>query len=175
MKLKAEQQRLYDMLPKDVRCFVRVCDGDEALWVSDLPRRYAGDLAPVENAWQEKGFSCSLDTAAMLWYVDLTPQRWNEVLMEYPAQLPPFPSQDRYHAAYALCRLWLAHPAIQLGGSLGMVRRVIKLVEKQENAVLRAVSALHEEAACQLRRKEPCAHAAGCILARWLMERSETE
>ena len=175
MKLKAEQKRLYDALPAEARCFVRVCATDDALWVCDLPRRYSNSLEEVEAALLKMGFSCRLDAKSKLWHIDLAPHRWMKALDEYPSELPPFPVEERYHAAYALCRLWMLHPAPWMDEHLPTIRRVIKLAEQEEKMLLRSVCFLHEQAACDLRKNKPPAHAAGRILARWLMERREEE
>lgn len=171
MNLKTEQQALYEKMPRDARCFVRVCDSDDALWVSDLPRRYSGLLAEVEGVLAESGFACRLDEKSGLWYLDFTPEYWQEIIGGFPRRLPSFPKEERYHPAYALCRLWLSHPTPWSGGQLPVIRRVFKLTNQTEEALLRAVPSLHEQAACDLRKGLPCAHAAGRMLARWLMER----
>lgn len=174
MKLKAEQQALYEALSAmQARCFVHICDGDDALWVSDLPRRYQSPLQDVESTLAQKGFTCRLDEKSRLWHIDFSMKRWHETLFEYPSELPPFPVQERYHAAYALCRLWMLHPAPWTEGQLPVIRHVIKLTEQGEAKLLKEIPALHEQAACDLRQGTPMVYAAGCILSGWLMERRE--
>jgi len=171
MNLKAEQQQLYALLSKENRCFVRICESDDALWISDLPRKMH-DLAGLESLLFQNGFVCRLDQEARLWHVDWSESRWNKMLSGFPKTLPAFPESERYHAAYALCRLWLAHPAQLMSHTMPTVRRVLKLMEQPEEKLLKSIASLHEEAALQLRTGRPTAHAAGWILAKWLNERS---
>lgn len=169
MDLKAEQRRLYDLLPSQARCFVRICDDDSALWVSDLPRRYAA----CENlivALADAGFAVTYDEVAGLWYIDWTQEQWQKTLGDLPCKLPPFPEMEAYHEAYALCRLWLLHPAPLSDRVLPTVRRVVKWTAQPPQKLLSAVRALHEQAAAQLRIGHPVAYDAGRILAAWLDE-----
>ena len=170
MKLKSEQKRLYESLPQDARCFVRVCDTDDALWISDLPRRMA-NVQQWENMLCNQGFACRLDTQTRLWYVDWTEERWEQMLVSYPDTLPEFPAEEKYHAAYALCRLWLLHPSARTPENLPMVRRMLKLTAEPEGKLLAAIAPLHAQAARCLRDGIPMAYDAGRILAGWLNER----
>ena len=170
MSLKLEQKRLYESLPKDTRCFVRVCDTDDALWVSDLPRRIPNAEALAQKL-NGQGFICRLDEKKQLWHVDWTEERWQQMLMDYPTGIPDFPVEERYHPAYALCRLWLLHPAERTAGNLPMIRRMLKLTAEPEARLLVCVPALHAQAARSLREGIPSAYDAGRILAGWLNER----
>ena len=172
MNLKAEQARLYELIAKENRCFVRVCDSNDALWVSDLPRK-TDDLAGAENLLLQNGFMCHLDVQTQLLYVDWTQNRWKEMLSSFSSALPALPQSDRYHAAYALCRLWLSHPSDLSPDTLPAMRRMLKLTQQPQEKLLKSISSLHEEAAVQLRTGKPTAYAAGCILAKWLNERSQ--
>lgn len=172
MNLKAEQARLYELLSKENRCFVRVCDSNDALWVSDLPRK-TDDLSGLESLLEQNGFTCRIDHDARLLYADWTQNRWKAMLSSFPPTLPAFMQNDRYHAAYALCRLWLSHPSDLSSDTLPAVRRMLKLTQQPEEKMLKSISSLHEEAAVQLRTGKPTAYAAGCILAKWLNERSQ--
>jgi len=172
MNLKAEQQRLYELLSKEKRCFVRICDTDDAMWVSDLPRK-TDDLSDAQSALWQNGFVCRFDKDTRLLYADWSENRWAEMLSNFPHTPPRFPQSDRYHAAYALCRLWLSHPSAFTPDTLPAVRRLIKLMQQPEEKILKSLLPLHEEAAVQLRMGLPAAHAAGWILAKWLNERSQ--
>lgn len=169
MNLKAEQHRLYGLLPADARCFVRVCDDDSALWVSDLPRRTT-DCEGLADMLRAAGFKARLDEASRLWYVDWTEERWQEMLNGLPTECPLLPAQNCYHEAYALCRLWLLHPAGRTTENLPMIRRVLKLTADTQQKLLRSVRALHGEAAANLRTGKAPAYDAGRILAAWLNE-----
>lgn len=169
MNLKAEQRRLYALLPSDAHCFVRVCGHDSALWVSDLPRKGV-ECAALPAALYQAGFEIRPDEAARLWYVDWTMERWQQLLKALPAECPALPAGEEYHEIYALCRLWLLHPAAFAPQQLPVLRRVVKLMAQPPAVLLRSVRALHEEAAVQLRQGKPVAHCAGALLAAWLAE-----
>ena len=110
MNLKAEQRRLYALMPNDVHCFVRVCDDDGALWVSDLPRRQS-DCSEMAAKLHAEGFRMRLDEDARLGYLDWTMEDWQEKISQFPQKTPDIPAQAEYHEAFALCRLWLMHPS----------------------------------------------------------------
>ena len=172
MILKTEQQRLYALMPAQARCFVRVCDGNDALWVSDLPRRIP-DCTRVEEQLLAEGFAVRLDEASRLWYVDWTMERWQKWADDLPCGIPALPQKEAYHEIYALCRLYLLHPAGWEDEHLPTLRKVLKLTESQPGQMLRGVRALHEEAAARLREKKTIAHAAGRMLAAWLCEKGK--
>ena len=169
MNLKSEQRRLYDLLPVEARCFVRICDNDSALWVSDLPRKYEASekLLPVLN---EAGFSVWQDEQSRLWYLDWTQERWIELLKTLPQSMPALPEREEYHEAYALCRLLIAHPAVLQKSHMPMLRRFIKLTAEKPAKLLQAVRGLYEENAVCLRNGTGVSYSAGCVLAAWLGE-----
>lgn len=169
MILKSEQQRLYALMSEGSRCFVRVCDHDAALWVSDLPRRMVDCTENVKRLNAE-GFSVRLDDKSCLWYIDWTEERWQAVIAGLPKELPALPVNENYHEAYALCRLYWLHPSEWNEEHLPTLRRTLKLIENQPGAMQRGIRALHEEAAIRLREKKTIAHAAGRVLAAWLKE-----
>ena len=172
MQLKSEQRRLYELLPPDARCFVRVCDDDGALWVSDLPRKYENHPSLIPGLADE-GFSVRLDEKSRLWYVDWTQERWLKTLETLPLEMPLFPQKSELHEIYALCRLLLAHPAPLDDTQLPMLRRTAKWTVQQPGALSGSVQAAYEEAALRLREGKPVAHAAGRILAGWLYEQGK--
>ena len=169
MKLKSEQTRLYESLPQDVRCFVRVCDDDSALWVSDLPRKQSS-CYEMTGRLHEEGFRMWLDEKSKLCYMDWTMERWQEEISSLPQGCPRFPAQEEYHEAFALCRLWLMHPSELEEAHLPMLRRVVKLTAEPPVKLLRAVRGLHEAAAAQLREGKTVSYAAGRVLAAWIHE-----
>lgn len=172
MNLKSEQRRLYGLLPAGARCFVRICADDRAMWVSDLPRRMP-ECEALKAELQREGFAVCADDEARLWYVDWTKQRWMDILSALPETVPPLPTLEKDHGVYALCRLWLAHPAPLAEETMPALRRVCKLTADAPDQMRRAVRALHEEAAVQLRCGKPVAHAAGWVLAAWLLEHAD--
>ena len=171
MQLKAEQRRFYQLLPAEARCFVRVCDGDAALWVSDLPRRMS-DCDQSLPVLKEAGFLVTADATNGLWYIDWTMERWQAYLSSLPEWWPTLPENDQYHEAYALCRFWLLHPAPLSEQNLPMARRVVKLTAQPAAKMLSAVRLLHQKEAEQLRQGQPVAYPSGRILVNWLYEQA---
>lgn len=169
MILKSEQQRLYALMPEGSSCFVRVCDHDAALWVSDLPRRM-DDCTETEKRLNQEGFPVRMDEKSRLWYIDWTEERWQTVIDGLPKELPALPADEACHEVYALCRMYLLHPSEWNEEHLPTLRRTLKLTESQPGAMQRGIRALHEEAAIRLREKKTIAHAAGRLLAAWLKE-----
>lgn len=169
MNLKSEQRRLYDLLPKDAHCFLRVCDDDGALWVSDFPRKHENHQA-LTGMLSEAGFSVRTDNQSLLWYVDWTHERWQELMQRLPERLPAFPENEQYHELYALCRLLMLHPAPVEKEHLPMLRRILKLTAERPQSLLKSARRLHEETACRLRKKQTAAYAAGRLLSAWLDE-----
>lgn len=169
MRLKHEQRRLYELLPAEARCFVRICDDDNALWVSDLPRKYA-QCDKLAEMLRTEGFEVLPDGPGSLWYLDWTMERWQEMLSLLPRESLQLPQDERYHEAYALCRLWAAHPAPLEPEHLPALRRVVKMTAAKPEKVLKSVRILMEEAAVQLRERKTAAHAAGWVLEVWLTD-----
>lgn len=165
MNFKADQQRLYGLLNEQTRCFVRVCDGRNALWVSDFPRRCA-ETAAAEEKLKQAGFSVQKDGG--LWYIDWTEESWQQTLDSMPDGEPLFPQAQKLHAVYALCRLLLAHPSQRQEEHMPALRAAVKLAAGQTVSIAKTVRELHEEAAVQLRRGRTVAYHAGRILAAWL-------
>lgn len=171
MHLPAEQRRLHDLMP--ARCFVRVCRTDDALWVSDLPRRFSQWRDTVRTL-ETAGFRCRLRREDGLLSVDLSEGAWLCAVQSLPDSLPVLPAREALHPVYALCRVWMLHPCAWADEPLPVLRRVTKLTSGSEDALLRAVPKLHQEAAQSLREGGPCAYGAGRWLACWLAEKEET-
>ena len=169
MKLKTEQSRLYALFPKETRCFVRVCDDDLALWVSDFPRK-TENCAGTAGMLREAGYEVLHDQTARLWYIDWTDAYWLQQLESLPEEIPPFPFDDEYHEAYALCRLYMNHSAGFDHGQLATLRRILKLQLETMPKSKRDIRALYEQAALQLRNGQKLPFAAGKLLAAWLNE-----
>lgn len=170
ISLKHEQQRLFSLLPQDARCFVKLCDDDRALWVSDLPRRT--EKLPDLRA---QGYVCELDEQSRLWYIDWTDERRGEMLPPLSDELPALPCEQRHHELYALCRFWLLHPGEWNEETAPIIRRVLKLTAQSDEKLLRAIPALHGMAAEQWRQRRISAHPAGHILHEWLNQRKERD
>lgn len=166
---KKLQTAVFNALQKNgARGFVRICTQDDALWVSDCPRR-TRDLSAAEMTLAGLGVKAWLDRESGLWYLDLTEQAWTEMLDSLPECLPELPEDERLHSACALCRLWLLHPHREK--ALTQARCVWKRINESDDKILTAVRTLHEEAACALREGRPAGYEAGKILALWLEEK----
>ena len=170
MNLKSEQQRLFALMPTDAHCFVKLCDDDRALWVSDLPRRTA-DLPDLDAF----GYHGVLDEQSRLWYIDWTEKRRQALMADLPVQLPAFPDEECYHEAYALCRLWMSRPGEWNADTAPVIRRMLKLTAQKDNQLLKAVPAFTGLAAEAMRLGKPSAYPAGQILCEWLNRRKENE
>ena len=92
-----------------------------------------------------------------------------------PTKLPDFPHNERFHEAYALCRLWMSHPGCWNEDTAPIIRRVLKLSAQKEEKLLSAVAALTGAAAKQLRLGQTNAYPAGQILCEWLKQRKEND
>lgn len=170
MMLKSEQRRLFALMLENARCFIRLCDDDCALWVSDLPRRT--DELPDLTA---HGYLCTLDENCRLWYIDWTEKRRCEMLQTLSGQLPPFPKHEKHHEAYALCRFWLMHSGVWDDRTAPLIRRVLKLTAQSDDQLLRAIPALHGMAAEMWRNGRVSAYPAGQILCDWLKRKENDE
>ncbi len=176
--LGALQQSAYACLAEsDAPCFLRRSQDDAFLFVTDLPRH-------VEEArWQpllpqlaRAGFLCRPDPSRGLLNLDAELAAYEALLASLPLAPPPFPPSDALHAAYALCRLLLLHPAPLAHQPLGPLRHLLKQWAGGSPAlVLRAVFPLREAAAGLLREKQPLPHAAGQLLSAWLAQRAGTQ
>lgn len=168
--LEATQREAYSALGGE-GCFLRRDARDEALWVSDLPRRAdAQTVEAVRRRLAQAGF-CSQPEEGLL-RVDATLARYEGLLAGLPDALPPLPSDDALHPAYALCRLWLLSPSAPLERqSLHPLRCLLKRLQRPAE-LLQQIPRLHAESAALLRRREPQPRAAGLVLAEWLQRQS---
>ena len=166
--MAAEQAAVYAALRPYGRCFVRLCDKDDALWVTNLPRM-TPDAHGAEAALQALDCRCREENG--LWYIDWTADRWRRELEGLPQTAPPWPERDELLPVYALCRLWLAHPAPLESQPMDVLRAVRKLTWQSP---AQKAAALHEAAAARLRSRQPMAYGAGQMLAQWLVLQEET-
>ncbi len=161
---KQEQEKLYQwFVSQNVRCFLRVDQSDDALWVTDLPRRH-----PKTGVWEEtlgkRGISCTPDVSG-LWHLDWTLEEWARRLDGLPDQIPPLCENENKHAAYALCRFGLLHPAARSDESMRFLRKLLKGTTDMHT--------LHEMAAEACRNGNPIAYDAARVLAVRLKKENE--
>lgn len=174
MSMKREQKCLYALLTQESRCFVRMAQADDALWVSDLPKRHTA-WQSVIPALLEEGFCYWENAQTGLLNVDFSQDGWLAYLQMLPTRLPFIPPQDVYHPLYALLRLWMLHPSTPTDETRCTLRRVMKLTQGDEDVLLRTVPALLAETATRLRQGLPVAYDAGRVLAEWLSNREGME
>jgi len=153
------------------RFFLRRSMRDDCLWVSDLPRHTEPNAAGnAADALRSNGFPCVLDGASQLLRIDLSLAGYKALLAPLPHAPPPLPANEALHPAYALCRLLLLHHAPLDRQPLEPLRGVL-IAASQPNAValLHQIPAWHEQSAARLRERKPLSHAAGRVLAEWLV------
>lgn len=164
------QQLAFQQLQKGTghHFFVRIAAQDDALWVSDLPR-FSTNLSEAEALLLKQGITCKLNEQTKLWHMDWTEQKYQEAFKSLPQAIPPLPTDDQRHAAYALCRLLLLTP-LKSPQPTAILRRTLKLSEASKPTLLKAVPMIHAQCAELMRQGKPLPHSAGRILAQWLLE-----
>lgn len=169
---KAAQSAVYQALQTHAKrpCFLRLCDSPNALWVTDFPRGNA-DTALARAALD--ALDCLCTESRGLWYIDWKMERWRQEMEQLPDTLPPFPAEEALHPAYALCRLWLAHPSEWEDQPMELIRRTWQLAQRPRSLLLKAVPALLGESALRLRTHQPLPSYGASLLAQWLMEQEE--
>ena len=167
MHLRSEQQRLFELLALKGRCFVRLCETDDSLWVSDLPRRGV-DCSVLCEEMRSEGFTVRVAQETGLLYADWTDAYWEKALESLPEELPCLPQENDLHELYALCRLWMLQGDRHCAKDRSMVRRALKLTADKSAVLLRAVKTLHGETAVRLRTGGTIDRDAGRVLAQWL-------
>lgn len=162
MDLPSEQARIYELLGG----FVRVDRSDEALWISDFPRRETY-LAEMEKRLAALGVQCRLDEGLKMWRLDWTEEKWAEVLSSMPAEPPGYPGNEALHETYAFCRYALLHPAKSSCESLRLARAILKGTA--------SIRQMHEQCVQYQRSGLNAAYDAGRILAAMLMEKEKEQ
>jgi len=157
MDLHSEQEKIHSVIGG----FLRTDRSDDALWVSDYPRRNA-DTEEMLEKLKKRGVCCMLDEKTRLWHLDWTEDKWDALIAALPHTCPAIPKDEQLHAAYAFCRFALAHPAPRTEKSMRMLRAVLKGAKTMRQ--------LYEEAAQALREEGPIAYDAGRLLAFRLMK-----
>lgn len=156
MDLPSEQARIYELLGG----FVRMDRSDDALWISDYPRR-GKCLAEMEKRLAALGVRCLLDETMNMWRLDWMEEKWAEVLDGAPTELPDYPGEEALHEIYAFCRYALLHPAQSCRESLRFARAVLKGTA--------SIRQMHEQCVLYQRSGLNAAYDAGRILAAMLM------
>ncbi|MEG1968014.1 MAG: hypothetical protein RR142_10110 [Clostridia bacterium] len=150
--------------------FLHVCKDADALWVSDFPRKEQKPEKTLE-ALACMHIQCHFHEHSCLWYMDWTLDGYAQAMQGLPTVPPALPKEGALHLVYAFCRLLLAHPAPLEAEPLEILREVLKLVHRPQNALLQAIPALHEACAQRLRVQKSLPYSAGRVLAQWLLEK----
>ena len=167
--LKKEQAEVFELLQSCGNCcFLRQDQSDNALWVTDYPRRNTQQQV-MRELLKKHGIDCCVDEKNSLWHLDWSAPKWEETVNALPEHIPPLPAREKLHEAYALCRLWLLHPG--KAEDLRPARRLLKLGTETEEKLLHGITAMHEAAASALRGEGHGAYTAGRIMAAWLIEK----
>lgn len=158
MDLQSEQARIYDVLGG----FLRVDRSEDALWISDYPRRTA-DTAEAVKLLAQMGVQCATDQKNGMWHLDWTREKWSEVLLALPCRLPPFPEDESVQDCYAFCRYALLRPSATTDESLRFVRMILKGTVQ--------IRFVHEQCVARERSGHHAAYDAGRLLAATLWEK----
>ena len=171
--LKNLQTQLHDLCalysPKPF--FLRRSLTHDCLWVSDLSRRVdARHLKLLAKALENQGFFIFFTEETQLLGIDLSREGYAALLQNFPILPPLLPANEFLHPAYALCRLLLSHPVPFEQQPLAPLREILKAVSAPEElTLLQRIPSLSQQCAQRLREKNPLPHAAGRVLAEWLI------
>jgi hypothetical protein len=179
--LDAKEGSLMNPLPQEELaalmdgCLLHRARSDDALYVSDAPRRLPeAKLGVLETSLSQHGFVC-VRTERGLWKIDLSAARYRRLYEAFGNPAPvPFPADERNLDVYALTRLLTAHPAPRKAQPMEPLRAVLKRYARP--AELRTLAArLLPDCAERLRKHQSLPYAAAGLLARWLREAGEEE
>lgn len=164
--------------PAEVRAFlpgtfVRFLDSEDALLISDAPRRLPPEmLLSAENALRRGGWVVDGGDRS-LWRLDWSPDRWRTEIERLTQEPPtPLPTQETLWEPYALARLLAAHPAPPATQPVAMLRPMLQRWEKPA-ALLAIVPRLLQESAERLRKHRPLPTAGAGLLFAWLRATEE--
>ena len=151
-------------------CFLRRATTDDALFVTDLPRRQTDQaLASVQTRMDDSGFRIVLSQNG-LWLIDLSERRWQALATAWQAQSKcAFPQQTELHAVYMLYRLLSAHPAPWPEQPREPLRALLKRYN-QSNELLRLTLEMQQTFAERLRKHLPLPSSGAGLLCQWLHE-----
>lgn len=171
LELQKAQEAIYQALRASGAegSFLRLSRDDQALWVTDLPRRRV-PLDEAEALLNALNVECALDERTGLWRLNWTLAGWMNALASLPTEPPALPKEDELHPAYALCRLLLFHPAPLERQPMERLCQMAKLAQGPREALMRSLPACYGDAAARLRLGQPLPSAAGRILASWLKQ-----
>ncbi len=144
--------------------FVRLAVDDDALLVSDAPRRMDADaLAEAIGRLQAEGYVAWVTERGLL-AIDWGERRWH--IWEERGRIcsePTLPSDETLHAPYALARLLWAHPAPWHEQPRTLLRELVKAAARREG-IVRIAPTMLTVCAERLRRHETLPTAAAWLV-----------
>ncbi len=155
--------------------FVRRAAGEDALFVTDAPRRLETAARQAALAAMAEAGFCVSATDNGLWSVDLTEGRWRTLVLEPQWPMPcAFPAEVRLHGVYRLARLLAAHPVHWAQQPRAMVRAVRKRLDTPQ-ALLQTAPEFTAQCAELLRMGRPLPTSAAGPLWQWLYDQMGVE
>lgn len=148
--------------------FVRLAEGNDALLVSDAPRRMvAGALQEAIDRLQAEHYVAWV-TARNLLAIDWDEKRWRAFCeRRQTCETLTIPSDETQHALYALARLLTVHPAPCNEQPLTLLRALVKAATRKDG-LLKIAPAMLATCAVRLRRRETLPSAAAWLAVRAL-------
>lgn len=166
------QRQAHGLLKEIAPCFLRVCAGDEAIWVCDLPRKT--DVSGLElQGLEELGLCATVDETTRLFMVDLSLASYRSLSETVDAASYAFPEDYRLFPAYSLCRLLLNHPAQLEHQPMNLNRRILKMLSYPKLYDDAAPVDLLSECSALLRRHMPLPYLGGRLLAAALLKKGD--
>ncbi|MDD3214264.1 MAG: hypothetical protein PHY64_11350 [Eubacteriales bacterium] len=149
--------------------FVRRAKTDDALYISDAPRRLPPEaLILLEETLNKNEFCCRI-TNRGLWEIDLADERLLALLHSYPhGSNPKIPKDNALLPAYALIRLLQKHPAPWAKQPRGPIRAILKRMNLSQAEMNPVLQPLLETCAERLRKGLPLPSEAATALMDWL-------
>lgn len=151
------------------RAFVRRAKTDDAMYVSDAPRRLEKDaLSLLEYQLNQNGFDCHV-TENGLWKIDLTDSRLFALLHTYPdAENADIPEKNEDLPVYGLFRILKKHPAPWKRQPREIIRALLKRMDQPREEMNRISQPILEICAEKLRKGMTLPSEAAPMLAYWL-------
>lgn len=143
--------------------FVKLAEGDDALLVSDAPRRMvAGALREAIDRLQAEGYVAWITERDLL-AIDWDEKRWHAFCEpRQTCETLTIPSDATRHALYALARLLAAHPAPRKEQPLTLLRALVKAATRKDG-LLKIAPAMLATCAVRLRQRETLPSAAAWL------------
>ncbi len=145
-------------------CFLRRMDSNEALFITDAPRRFdQTSLREKQSQLIQSGFTCT-EQKNGLWQIDLTDLRYQQIFHQFCMDsMPAFPNSSAMLDIYTLIRLLTLHPAPWHIQPRNMLREILKQ-SNNPSATIQAAPQWIAQCAVLLRKHQPLPSAAAGLL-----------